>query len=159
MANIGSLGMGGALSNALNNGLDLGNKFAAYQKAMYTDASDQINDLQKNNAEIWGNRVNEVTNANIAAGLESTMQGQPMNEVQNAQFGQAMSLAGYNTQAQANQAVIANALNNSVYGGGIYGQANGAVVSPQDMGARFFEQLRLNGGDPNQSLGGVINGN
>ena len=90
MANIGSLGMGGALSNALNNGLDLGNKFADYQKAMYTDASDQINDLQKNNAEIWGNRVNEVTNANIAAGLESTMQGQPMNEVQNAQFGQAM---------------------------------------------------------------------
>lgn len=172
MANLGSLGIGGALANALNTGLDFGNKFSAYQKARYLDASDQINKLSGNEASIFANRADTIYNANQAANLDRMMQQPARNEVQASQTLQGQLVQGNAEQNAVNDAVIQNVLNNNVYGGGTQSLPQDAYLlgqthqlndyqqplTPEQMGARFREQLQLNGGNPETSLRGVING-
>ena len=172
MANLGSLGIGGALANALNTGLDLGNKFSEYQKARYLDASDQINKLSGNEASIFANRADTIYNANQAANLDRMMQQPARNEVQASQTLQGQLVQGNAEQNAVNDAVIQNVLNSNVYGGVTQGLPQDAYLlgqtqqlndyqqplTPEQMGARFREQLQLNGGNPETSLRGVING-
>ena len=172
MANLGSLGIGGALANALNTGLGLGNKFSEYQKARYLDASDQINKLSGNEASIFANRADTIYNANQAANLDRMMQQPARNEVQASQTLQGQLVQGNAEQNAVNDAVIQNVLNSNVYGGVTQGLPQDAYLlgqtqqlndyqqplTPEQMGARFREQLQLNGGNPETSLRGVING-
>lgn len=154
MANFGSLGIGGALANALNTGLELGNKFSDYQKNRYLEASDQINKLSANEASIFGNRADTIYNANTAAKLDAMMQQPARNEVQAAQTLQGQLVQGNAEQAAINNAVIMNALNQGVYNTTV----PTTIATPEQIGARFREQLQLNGGNPDLSLRGVING-
>lgn len=154
MANFGSLGIGGALANALNTGLDFGNKFSDYQKSRYLEASDQINKLSANEASIFGNRADTIYNANTAAKLDAMMQQPARNEVQSSQSLQGRLVQGNAEQQAINDAVIMNALNQGVYGA----TTPTPIATPEQIGARFREQLQLNGGNPDLSLRGVING-
>lgn len=154
MANFGSLGIGGALANALNTGLDLGNKFSDYQKNRYLESSDQINKLSANEASIFGNRADTIYNANTAAKLDATMQRPARNEVQASQSLQGQLVQGNAEQQAINNTVIMNALNQGVYGA----TTPTPIATPEQIGARFREQLQLNGGNPDLSLRGVING-
>lgn len=154
MANFGSLGIGGALANALNTGLDFGNKFSDYQKSRYLEASDQINKLSANEASIFGNRADTIYNANTAAKLDAMMQQPARNEVQSSQSLQGQLVQGNAEQQAINDAVIMNALNQGVYGA----TTPTPIATPEQIGARFREQLQLNGGNPDLSLRGVING-
>ncbi len=172
MANLGSLGIGGALANALNTGLDLGNKFSDYQKNRYLESSDQINKLSSNQADIWGNHNREMMNASMSPEIANLFQTAPRTEVQAAQTLQGQLVQGNAEQNAVNDAVIQNVLNNNVYGGGtqtlpqdayLLGQTQQLndyqqPLTPEQMGARFREQLQLNGGNPETSLRGVING-
>lgn len=152
MANFGSLGIGGALANALNTGLDFGNKFSDYQKNGYLEASDQINKLSSNQADIWGNHNREMMNASMSPEIANMLQTAPRTEVQAAQTLQGQLVQGNAEQAAVNDAVIQNALNQGVY------TNQPAIATPEQIGARFREQLQLNGGNPDLSLRGVING-
>lgn len=152
MANFGSLGIGGALANALNTGLDFGNKFSDYQKNGYLEASDQINKLSSNQADIWGNHNREMMNASMSPEIANMLQTAPRTEVQAAQTLQGQFVQGNAEQAAVNDAVIQNALNQGVY------TNQPAIATPEQIGARFREQLQLNGGNPDLSLRGVING-
>lgn len=154
MANIGSLGIGGALANALNTGLELGNKFSDYQKNRYLEASDQINKLSSNQADIWGNHNREMMNASMSPEIANLLQTAPRTEVQAAQTLQGQLVQGNAEQAAINNAVIMNALNQGVYNT----TAPTTIATPEQIGARFREQLQLNGGNPDLSLRGVING-
>lgn len=154
MANFGSLGIGGALANALNTGLDFGNKFSDYQKNRYLEASDQINKLSANEASIFGNRADTIYNANTAANLDAMMQQPARNEVQASQSLQGQLVQGNAEQQAINNAVIQNALNQGVYGS----VQPTPIATPEQIGERFREQLQLNGGNPDLSLRGVING-
>ena len=154
MANFGSLGIGGALANALNTGLDVGNKFSDYQKNRYLESSDQINKLSANEASIFGNRADTIYNANTAAKLDAMMQQPTRNEVQASQSSQGQLVQGNAEQQAINNAVIMNALNQGVYGA----TTPTPIATPEQIGARFREQLQLNGGNPDLSLRGVING-
>ena len=172
MANFGSLGIGGALANALNTGIDFGNKFSNYQQNRYLESSDQINKLSANEASIFSNRADTIYNANTAAKLDAMMQQPARNEVQSSQSLQGQLVQGNAEQQAINNAVIMNALNNNVYGGGTQSLPQDAYLlgqthqlndyqqplTPEQMGARFREQLQLNGGNPETSLRGVING-
>ena len=172
MANFGSLGIGGALANALNTGIDFGNKFSNYQQNRYLESSDQINKLSANEASIFSNRADTIYNANTAAKLDAMMQQPARNEVQSSQSLQGQLVQGNAEQQAINNAVIMNALNNNVYGGGTQSLPQDAYLlgqthqlndyqqplTPEQMGARFREQLQLNGGNPDLSLRGVING-
>ena len=154
MANFGSLGIGGALANALNTGIDFGNKFSNYQQNRYLESSDQINKLSANEASIFGNRADTIYNANTAAKLDAMMQRPARNEVQASQSLQGQLVQGNAEQAAINNAVIMNALNQGVYGA----VTPTPIATPEQIGARFREQLQLNGGNPDLSLRGVING-
>ena len=173
MANFGSLGIGGALANALNTGLDLGNKFSDYQKNRYLESSDQINKLSSNQADIWGNHNREMMNASMSPEIANMLQTAPRTEVQAAQTLQAQLVQGNAEQAAINNAVIQNALNQDVYNTqspqglpqndyllGQTFQLNDytQTQTPEQIGARIREQLQLNGGNPYLSLRGVING-
>ena len=172
MANLGSLGIGGALANALNTGIDFGNKFSNYQQNRYLESSDQINKLSANEASIFANRADTIYNANTAAKLDAMMQQPARNEVQSSQSLQGQRVQGNAEQQATNKAVIMNALNQGVYGGGtqslsqdayLLGQARQLndyqqPLTPEQIGARFREQLQLNGGNPETSLRGIING-
>ena len=172
MANLGSLGIGGALANALNTGLDLGNKFSDYQKNRYLESSDQINKLSSNQADIWGNHNREMMNASMSPEIANLFQTAPRTEVQAAQTLQGQLVQGNAEQNAVNDAVIQNELNNNVYGGDTQSLPQDAYLlgqthqlndyqqplTPEQMGARFREQLQLNGGNPETSLRGVING-
>ena len=172
MANFGSLGIGGALANALNTGLDFGNKFSDYQKNRYLESSDQLAKLSGNEATMYGNRADTIANANTAANLDYMMQQPARTEVQAAQTLQGQLVQGNAEQQAINNAVIMNALNNNVYGEGTQSLPQDAYLlgqthqlndyqqplTPEQMGARFREQLQLNGGNPDLSLRGVING-
>ena len=152
MANFGSLGIGGALANALNTGLDFGNKFSNYQKNRYLESSDQINRLSSNQADIWGNHNREMMNASVSPEIANKLQTAPRTEVQAAQTLQGQLVQGNAEQSAINNAVIQNALNQGVY------TNQPAIATPEQIGARFLEQLQLNGGNPDSSLRGVING-
>lgn len=154
MANIGSLGIGGALANALNVGLQTGEKFAKYEQNRYLESSDQINKLSANEASIFGNRADTIYNANTAAKLDAMMQQPARNEVQSSQSLQGQLVQGNAEQQAINDAVIMNVLNQGVYGA----TTPTPIATPEQMGARFREQLQLNGGNPGLSLRGVING-
>ena len=154
MANFGSLGIGGALANALNTGLDLGNKFSDYQKNRYLESPDQINKLSSNQADIWGNHNREMMNASMSPEIANMLQTAPRTEVQAAQTLQGQLVQGNAEQAAINNAVIMNALNQGVYGA----VTPTPIATPEQIGARFREQLQLNGGNPDLSLRGVING-
>lgn len=154
MANFGSLGIGGALANALNTGLDLGNKFSDYQKNRYLESSDQINKLSSNQADIWGNHNREMMNASMSPEIANLLQTAPRTEVQAAQTLQGQLVQGNAEQAAINDAVIMNALNQGVYNTTV----PTTIATPEQIGARFREQLQLNGGNPDLSLRGVING-
>ena len=154
MANFGSLGIGGALANALNTGIDFGNKFSNYQQNRYLESSDQINKLSANEAAIFSNRADTIYNANTAAKLDAMMQQPARNEVQAAQSLQGQFVQGNAEQQAINNAVIMNALNQGVYGS----VTPTPIATPEQIGARFREQLQLNGGNPDLSLRGVING-
>ena len=154
MANFGSLGIGGALANALNTGIDFGNKFSNYQQNRYLESSDQINKLSATEASIFGNRADTIYNANTAAKLDAMMQRPARNEVQSSQSLQGQSVQGNAEQQAINNAVIMNALNQGVYGA----VTPTPIATPEQMGARFREQLQLNGGNPDLSLRGVLNG-
>lgn len=154
MANFGSLGIGGALANALNTGLDLGNKFSDYQKNRYLESSDQINKLSSNQADIWGNHNREMMNASMSPEIANLLQTAPRTEVQAAQTLQGQLVQGNAEQAATNDAVIMNALNQGVYNTTV----PTTIATPEQIGARFREQLQLNGGNPDLSLRGVING-
>ena len=173
MANFGSLGIGGALANALNTGIDFGNKFSNYQQNRYLESSDQINKLSANEASIFANRADTIYNANTAAKLDAMMQQPARNEVQASQSLQGQRVQGNAEQAAINNAVIQNALNQDVYNTqspqglpqndyllGQTFQLNDYTqpLTPEQMGARFREQLQLNGGNPDLSLRGVLNG-
>ena len=172
MANFGSLGIGGALANALNTGIDFGNKFSNYQQNRYLESSDQINKLSANEASIFANRADTIYNANQAAKLDRMMQQPARNEVQASQTLQGQLVQGNAEQNAVNDAVIQNVLNSNVYGGVTQGLPQDAYLlgqtqqlndyqqplTPEQMGARFREQLQLNGGNPETSLRGVING-
>ena len=172
MANFGSLGIGGALANALNTGIDFGNKFSNYQQNRYLESSDQINKLSSNQADIWGNHNREMMNASMSPEIANMLQTAPRTEVQAAQTLQGQLVQGNAEQQAINNAVIMNALNNNVYGGGTQSLPQDAYLlgqthqlndyqqplTPEQMGARFREQLQLNGGNPDLSLRGVING-
>ena len=173
MANFGSLGIGGALANALNTGIDFGNKFSNYQQNRYLESSDQINKLSANEASIFANRADTIYNANQAAKLDRMMQQPARNEVQASQSLQGQRVQGNAEQQATNKAVIMNALNQDVYNTqspqglpqndyllGQTFQLNDyqQPLTPEQMGARFREQLQLNGGNPDLSLRGVING-
>lgn len=172
MANFGSLGIGGALANALNTGIDFGNKFSNYQKNRYLESSDQLAKLSGNEATMYGNRADTIANANTAANLDYIMQQPARTEVQAAQTLQGQLVQGNAEQNAVNDAVIQNVLNNNVYGGGTQSLPQDAYLlgqtqqlndyqqplTPEQMGARFREQLQLNGGNPDLSLRGVING-
>ena len=173
MANFGSLGIGGALANALNTGIDFGNKFSNYQQNRYLESSDQINKLSANEASIFANRADTIYNANQAAKLDAMMQQRARNEVQSSQSLQGQRVQGNAEQAAINNAVIQNALNQDVYNTqspqglpqndyllGQTFQLNDYTQpqTPEQIGARFREQLQLNGGNPDLSLRGVING-
>ena len=154
MANFGSLGIGGALANALNTGIDFGNKFSNYQQNRYLESSDQIKKLSANEASIFGNRADTIYNANTAAKLDAMMQRPARNEVQSSQSLQGQLVQGNAEQQAINNAVIMNALNQGVYGA----VTPTPIATPEQIGARFREQLQLNGGNPDLSLRGVING-
>ena len=173
MANFGSLGIGGALANALNTGIDFGNKFSNYQQNRYLESSDQINKLSANEASIFSNRADTIYNANAAAKLDAMMQLPSRNEVQSSQSLQGQRVQGNAEQQAINNAVIQNALNQGVYNTqspqglpqndyllGQTFQLNDYTQpqTPEQIGARFREQLQLNGGNPDLSLRGVING-
>lgn len=172
MANFGSLGIGGALANALNTGIDFGNKFSNYQKNRYLESSDQINKLSGTEASIFANRADTIYNANQAAKLDQMMQQPARNEVQASQTLQGQLVRGNAEQNAVNGAVIQNVLNSNVYGGVTQGLPQDAYLlgqthqlndyqqplTPEQMGARFREQLQLNSGNPETSLRGVING-
>ena len=173
MANFGSLGIGGALADALNTGIDFGNKFSNYQKNRYLESSDQLAKLSGNEATMYGNRADTIANANTAANLDYIMQQRARNEVQSSQSSQGQRVQGNAEQAAINNAVIKNALNQGVYNTqspqglpqndyllGLTQQLNDyqQPLTPEQMGARFREQLQLNGGNPDLSLRGVING-
>ena len=152
MANFGSLGIGGALANALNTGLDFGNKFSNYQKNRYLESSDQINTLSSNQADIWGNHNREMMNASMSPEIANMLQTAPRTEVQAAQTLQGQLVQGNAEQSAINDTVIQNALNSGVY------TNQPSIATPEQIGARFLEQLQLNGGNPDSSLRGVING-
>ena len=188
MANFGSLGIGGALANALNTGIDFGNKFSNYQQNRYLESSDQISKLAGNEASIFAKRADTIYNANQAARLDRMMQQPARNEVQASQTLQGQRVQGNAEQNAVNAAIIQNVRNSNVYGGvtqglpqipqtdiptypvlgspqlgdilasasGMYDQYK--TVSPEQMGTRLLEQLRLNGGNPSTSLEGVLNG-
>ena len=154
MANFGSLGIGGALANALNTGIDFGNKFSDYQKNRYLESSDQLAKLSGNEATMYGNRADTIANANTAANLDYMMQQPARTEVQAAQTLQGQLVQGNAEQQAINDAVIMNTLNQGVYGA----VTPTPIATPEQIGARFREQLQLNGGNPDLSLRGVING-
>lgn len=154
MANFGSLGIGGALADALNTGLAVGNKFSDYQKNRYLESSDQLATLSANEATMYGNRASTIANANTVADLDYMMQQPARTEVQAAQTLQGQFVQGNAEQQAINNAVIMNALNQGVYGA----VTPTPIATPEQIGARFREQLQLNGGNPDVSLRGVING-
>lgn len=158
MANFGSLGIGGALNNALNTGLDTANKFAEYQQNRYLEASDQINKLSGNEANIWANHNETMRQAARSLELANLLQTAPRPEVQAAQAGQQY-IADGNAQIDAvNGAALQSVLNQSVYGTNPMQPTPQAFLTPEQIGQQFRDQLQLNGGNPQASLEGVING-
>ena len=101
------------------------------------------------------------------------MQKPARNEVQASQSLQGQLVQGNAQQQAVNNAVIQNTLNQGVYNTqspqglpqndyllGQTFQLNDYTQpqTPEQIGARFREQLQLNGGNPDISLRGVING-
>ena len=93
-------------------------------------------------------------NASMSPEIANMLQTAPRTEVQAAQTLQGQLVQGNAEQQAINNAVIMNALNQGVYGA----VTPTPIATPEQIGARFREQLQLNGGNPDLSLRGVING-
>lgn len=157
MANFGSLGIGNALNLSLNTGLDTGNKFAEYQQNRYLEPSAQLSKLSDNQADMWENHNRELRQAALSPELANKMQQAPLSEVQSAQLGQNANFLANQQLLATNQGTLAAALNASPYQDvGTYGEV--AQLTPEQAGQRLLELMRMNGGNPQQSLQGVISG-
>ena len=154
MANIGSLGIGGALANALNVGLQTGEKFAQYEQNRYLESSAQVNKLSSNQADIQGNHNREMMNASMSPQIANLLQQAPRTEVQGAQLLQSHNVANNAVQGATNQAVIQGVLNTNPY---MQSTQVPTTASVDELRDQFLKQLQLNAGNPDISLRGVLN--
>lgn len=157
--NIGSLGLGAALQGGLNTGFDMASRLAEHEKARYLDSSDQINQYQKNLADIWGNHNRQLEQAAQSPELAQLMRENALGTVNS--FEQATNQQQLAQQAPAIQQQVAQTTLGDIVRADPTGGTQPFLppmpqMTPEQMSAEYYRNLQMTNGNVEASLGGAI---